>query len=64
MKGAQIIVLATPVFFALMALEYWVGRWRKRDTYRAADAMSSIGLGMLSQVSGFFARGGYVRAFV
>jgi alkylglycerol monooxygenase len=56
MKGAQIIVLATPVFLLLIALEYIVGRARGRDTYRAADAMSSIGLGMLNQIAGVFAR--------
>ena len=56
MKGAQIIVLATPVFLLLIAIEYLVGRARGRDTYRAADAMSSIGLGMLNQIAGVFAR--------
>ncbi len=56
MKGAQIIVLATPVFLLLIAIEYIVGRARGRDTYRAADAMSSIGLGMLGQIAGVFAR--------
>ena len=56
MKGAQIIVLATPVFLLLIAIEYTVGRARGRDTYRAADAMSSIGLGMLGQVTGVFAK--------
>ncbi len=56
MKSAQIIVLATPVFLLLIAIEFVVGRLRGRDTYRAADAMSSIGLGMLSQVVGIFTR--------
>ena len=54
MTPAQIIVLATPVFLALIALEYAVGRRRGRDTYRLNDAMSSIGLGMLSQLAGLF----------
>ncbi len=56
MQGAQIIVLATPVFLVLIALEWWVGVKRQRNTYRAADAMSSIGLGMLSQVAGIFSK--------
>jgi sterol desaturase/sphingolipid hydroxylase (fatty acid hydroxylase superfamily) len=56
MKGAQIIVLATPVFLAMIVVEYLVGRMRGRDTYRAADAMSSIGLGMLNQIAGVFAK--------
>jgi sterol desaturase/sphingolipid hydroxylase (fatty acid hydroxylase superfamily) len=52
MTSAQVIVLATPVFLALIALEWWVGRHRGRDTYRLHDAMTSIGLGMLSQLTG------------
>lgn len=51
MEPAQIIVLATPVFFALMALEWWLGRLRGRDTYRLHDAMASIGLGMVGQLA-------------
>ncbi|SEL99102.1 Sterol desaturase/sphingolipid hydroxylase, fatty acid hydroxylase superfamily [Variovorax sp. YR750] len=56
MRPGQIIVLATPVFFLLIAIEFAVGRARARrgagqDTYRLADTVNSIGLGMLSQVS-------------
>ena len=56
MRPGQIIVLATPVFFLLIAIEFAVGRSRARrgtgrDTYRLADAVNSIGLGMLSQIS-------------
>ncbi|MFV0677977.1 lysoplasmalogenase family protein [Variovorax sp. tm] len=56
MRPGQIIVLATPVFFLLMGIEFAVGRARARrgtgqDTYRLADAINSVGLGMLSQVS-------------
>ncbi len=56
MRSGQIIVLATPVFFLLIAIEFVVGRVRARrgtgqDTYRLADAVNSIGLGMLSQIS-------------
>jgi sterol desaturase/sphingolipid hydroxylase (fatty acid hydroxylase superfamily) len=54
MSGAQVIVLATPVFLALIALEAWVGWRRGRNTYRLADAMSSIGLGVMSQLVGVF----------
>ncbi|MDM0012327.1 lysoplasmalogenase family protein [Variovorax sp. J22P168] len=55
MRPGQIIVLATPVFFLLIAIEFWVGRRRARrgvghDTYRLPDTLNSIGLGMLSQV--------------
>ena len=54
MTPAQIIVLATPVFLGLIALEFAVGLARGRNTYRLNDAMTSIGLGMLSQVVGLF----------
>jgi sterol desaturase/sphingolipid hydroxylase (fatty acid hydroxylase superfamily) len=56
MQGAQIIVLATPVFLALIGLEFAVGLARGRNTYRLHDALSSIALGMLSQVSGIFVK--------
>jgi sterol desaturase/sphingolipid hydroxylase (fatty acid hydroxylase superfamily) len=52
--SAQVIVLATPVFLALIALEWWIGRRRGRDTYRLNDALSSIGLGIGSQIVGVF----------
>ena len=54
MTPAQVIVLATPVFLALIALEFWVGVRRGRNTYRLNDALSSIGLGIMSQLVGVF----------
>ncbi len=53
----KIIVYATPVFFLLIALEF---AWSRRATarvsgqraYRLNDAINSISLGLLSQVSG------------
>ncbi|WP_066268803.1 lysoplasmalogenase family protein [Hydrogenophaga palleronii] len=56
MSPSQIIVLAAPVFFVLIALEYTIGRRRQRNTYRLDDAITSIGLGMLSQISAVFTR--------
>ena len=47
-----IITLATPVFFALIALELAWGRARGRNTYRLDDAINSIGLGVLSLLPG------------
>ena len=64
MQAAQIIVLATPVFLALIALEWWVGRRRGRDTYRLHDAMASIGLGMVSQLAGVIAKLGGMGIYV
>lgn len=56
MTRPQIIVLATPVFLLLIALEFWVGLRRDRDTYRLNDALNSIGLGVMSQVTGLFGK--------
>jgi sterol desaturase/sphingolipid hydroxylase (fatty acid hydroxylase superfamily)/uncharacterized membrane protein YhhN len=56
MSPSQIIVLATPVFFVLIAIEFAWGYTKGRNTYRLNDAISSIGLGMLSQVSAVFTR--------
>jgi len=50
------IALATPVFFALIALEYLVGRARGRNNYRLNDAVNSLSLGVMSQVVGLFTR--------
>jgi sterol desaturase/sphingolipid hydroxylase (fatty acid hydroxylase superfamily) len=67
MTGPQIIVLATPVFLALIALEFIVGIRRRRNTYRLNDALASIGLGVMSQVTGVFGQllriGLYTLAF-
>ena len=56
MTGAQIIVLATPVFLLLIALEFAVGHARGRNTYRLNDTLNSIGLGVMSQVTGVFGK--------
>jgi sterol desaturase/sphingolipid hydroxylase (fatty acid hydroxylase superfamily) len=50
------IALATPVFFALIALEMLVGRARGRSNYRLNDAVNSLSLGIMSQVVGLFTR--------
>ena len=56
MTQSQIIVLATPVFFLLIAIELAWGWAKKRNTYRLADAITSISLGMFSQISAVFTR--------
>jgi alkylglycerol monooxygenase len=56
MSPSQVIVLATPVFFLLIAIEFAWGWARKRNTYRLNDAINSISLGMLSQISAVFTR--------
>ena len=55
-QDAQVIVLATPVFLGLIAIEMAVGWRRGQPTYAFADTMNSIGLGMLSQVVGLFTK--------
>ena len=54
MTGPQIIVLATPVFLGLIGIELAIGGARRRAGYRLNDALSSIGLGVMSQVAGVF----------
>ncbi len=56
MQDAQIIVLATPFFFLLIAIEALVGWRRGALTYAWSDTLSSIGLGMMSQVIGIFTK--------
>jgi len=50
------IAIATPVFFALIALEYLLGRVRGRSNYRLNDAVNSLSLGVMSQVVGLFTK--------
>ena len=52
----RIIAYATPVFFAMIALEHFVGRARGRSNYRLNDAVNSLSLGVMSQVVGLFTR--------
>ena len=61
MTPFQVIVLATPVFLLLIGLEFAWGLARERrgtgrNTYRLNDAINSISLGVLSQLSGVFSK--------
>jgi sterol desaturase/sphingolipid hydroxylase (fatty acid hydroxylase superfamily)/uncharacterized membrane protein YhhN len=61
MTQFQVIVLATPVFLMLIALEYAWGRRRERlgtgrNTYQLNDSLASISLGVLSQLGGVFSK--------
>jgi sterol desaturase/sphingolipid hydroxylase (fatty acid hydroxylase superfamily)/uncharacterized membrane protein YhhN len=61
MSPFQVIVLATPVFFLLMGIEFAYGYVRERkgtgrNTYRLNDAVNSISLGVLSQLSAIFSK--------
>lgn len=48
------IAIATPFFFALIGLEYLWGRRRGHNTYRLNDAVNSLSLGVLSQLSNLY----------
>jgi sterol desaturase/sphingolipid hydroxylase (fatty acid hydroxylase superfamily) len=50
------ILLAIPVFFLLIGLEVWVDRRRGGGTYRLADALCSLSIGSLSQITGFYTK--------
>ena len=54
MTGAQVIVLAMPVFLLAIAVEFAIGWARGRNTYRLNDALGSLGLGVMSQVADAF----------
>ena len=61
MNQFQVIVLATPLFFILIGLEFAWGHWRERrgtgrNTYRFNDTLNSISLGVLSQLGGLFSQ--------
>ena len=56
MIAERIMAWAIPVFFALIAVELLVARWRGHRAYRCNDAMSSLALGTLSQITGVFVR--------
>lgn len=46
------VLYALPFFFLLIGLELLADRWRGRRSYRLADALSSLGTGVLSQATG------------
>jgi alkylglycerol monooxygenase len=54
--ASLVIVLAIPVFFVMIAVEAVVARWQRRSVYRLDDALSSLSLGLLSQVAAVFTR--------
>ena len=56
MSAGQIIVVATPVFLLLIALEFAWGWKAGRDSYRLNDAINSVSLGMLSETTKVFTR--------
>lgn len=51
-----IMLWAIPAFLALIAAEVVAARLMKRPVYRANDAVASLSLGVMSQISGVFTR--------
>ena len=56
LSPSQVIVIATPVFFLLIAIEWLVSLRRRRNAYALADAITSLNLGILSQTSAVFTK--------
>ena len=56
MTPSQIIVLAIPVFLLMMLGEFVLARKRGVVVYRFSDAINSLSLGGLSQLSGLFTK--------
>ena len=50
------IVFAIPVFIASILVEVWIARRRGVKAYDTADALTSLHLGVLSQVTGLFVK--------
>jgi sterol desaturase/sphingolipid hydroxylase (fatty acid hydroxylase superfamily) len=50
----NLIVLAIPVFFLLIALELAITRVQEKDYYSLSDSISDIGTGMISQLVDVF----------
>jgi sterol desaturase/sphingolipid hydroxylase (fatty acid hydroxylase superfamily) len=63
----NLIVLAIPVFFLLIAIEVVWARLAERDVYRVNDAVNDISCGILDQVADVFLKtflfAGYVFVF-
>ncbi|MEO8545666.1 MAG: lysoplasmalogenase family protein [Burkholderiaceae bacterium] len=56
LTASQVIVLAIPVFLLLMLAEWALARRRGVVVYRFSDAVNSLSLGGLSQLSGLFSK--------
>ena len=55
-SAEQIMMIAIPTFFVLMAVELLASRLMRRRVYRLNDAINSIGLGTFSQIVGVFTK--------
>lgn len=51
---ANPVILAIPMFFILMAIEFFYERYTNQKTYRLNDAVTNINTGILQQLSNVF----------
>ncbi len=51
-----VITWATPVFFILIGLEMWLAQRRGLAIYRSGDAVNSLALGVISQITAVFTK--------
>jgi alkylglycerol monooxygenase len=58
-----LVAAATPVFFALIALELWVARRRRVPAYALADSLASIGCGVWTVTVEVFTKAAAVLLF-
>ncbi len=58
-----LVAAATPVFFALIALELWVARRRRVRAYGLADSLASIGCGVWTVTVEVFTKAAAVLLF-
>jgi alkylglycerol monooxygenase len=58
------IVLAIPVFFALIGLELLVTRLLERDSYSLADSLNDLGCGIVQQLVEVFAKTALFAGYV
>ncbi len=56
MTAQLIMAWAIPAFFVLIAIEFAVARIRGSESYHGNDAINSLGLGVMSQLTGVFMR--------
>lgn len=53
-NAVEIILIAVPFFFILIAIEVWQDRRKGTGYYRLNDAISSLNLGVVSRLTGIF----------
>ena len=53
---SNVILMAVPVFFLLIGIELWVDVRHGNKVYQLADALCSLSIGSLSQITGFYTK--------